>query len=185
MRNPLQLFKHLIKPVVFPLLRRFLPVWDVYATQFRREHFFKQLKACGKNCSVQWPIQVTGRSQVELGDDVSIASYVHMWGEGGIKIGNRVMIASHTAIASLTHDYSQHDMFNTIVKGKVTIDDDVWIGAHTVIVPGVTIGKGAVIGAGSIVTKDVEPFSIVAGSPAKLLKYRDAQEAVVDSKYHQ
>jgi acetyltransferase-like isoleucine patch superfamily enzyme len=58
------------------------------------------------------------------------------------------------------------------VKSKVRIEDDVWIGANSIILPGVTIGEGAVIAAGSIVTKDVLPFSIVGGVPAKLIKMR-------------
>jgi acetyltransferase-like isoleucine patch superfamily enzyme len=110
--------------------------------------------------------------QVEIGDDVSIAAYVHMWGEGGITIGNRVMIASHTTITSLTHDYNQANMYKSLIKNRVKIEDDVWIGSHCTILLGISIGKGAVVGAGSVVTKDVEPYSIVFGCPAKHYKFR-------------
>lgn len=59
--------------------------------------------------------------------------------------------------------------------GTVTIEENVWIASHCVILPGVTIGEGAVIAAGSIVTKSVEPMSVVAGNPAKIVKYRDRE----------
>ena len=57
-------------------------------------------------------------------------------------------------------------------KGDIIVKDDVWIGARATICSGVTIGQGAIIGAGAVVTKDVEPYSIVAGNPAKLIRYR-------------
>lgn len=59
-----------------------------------------------------------------------------------------------------------------MLQGDIIIDDDVWIGAGAIILTGVTIGKGSVIAAGSIVTKDVEPYTIVGGNPAKLIKKR-------------
>lgn len=58
------------------------------------------------------------------------------------------------------------------VSSPIVIDDDVWIGAHTVVTRGVTIGQGAVIGAGSVVTRDIEPFTIAAGSPARPIGHR-------------
>ncbi|HEY9851378.1 MAG TPA: acyltransferase [Leptolyngbyaceae cyanobacterium] len=138
-----------------------------------KEILIQDLKYVGKECFFQMPICITGHNQIEIGDYVSIAAYVHIWGDGGVKIGNRVMIASHTAITSLSHNYTQEDMYRTVVSASVNIEDDVWIGAHTVILPGVSIGKGAVIGAGSIVTKNIESYSIAFGCPAKHYKYRE------------
>lgn len=119
------------------------------------------------------PICIQGADNVILGDDVAISSFVHMWGDGGIRIGNRVMIASHTAITTLTHDYREERMQGTLLRKEVVIEDDVWIGAHCTIMPGIRIGKGAVVGAGSVVTRNVEPYAIVIGSPARVWKYRD------------
>ena len=93
-------------------------------------------------------------------------------GRGGIKIGDRVMIASHCAITSLSHDYKQEKMNATQTQGEININDDVWIGAHSVVLPGVTIGRGAVIGAGSVVTHDVAPYTIALGVPARRYKKR-------------
>jgi maltose O-acetyltransferase len=58
----------------------------------------------------------------------------------------------------------------------IVVEDDVWFGAAVIVLPGVRVGHGSVIGAGSIVTKDVPPFACVAGSPARILKYRDAEK---------
>ena len=82
------------------------------------------------------------------------------------------MIGSHTAITSLSHDFRVAEMWKSMVKGKVVIEDDVWIGAHSVVLPGVTIGRGAVVGASSLVLKDIPPFSLAWGVPAKVTGWR-------------
>ncbi|OME03146.1 acetyltransferase [Paenibacillus odorifer] len=65
-------------------------------------------------------------------------------------------------------------------KGPIIIGDDVWIGSHSVILSGVNIGRGAIIGAGSIVTKNIEPYSIVAGNPAQIIKYRFDRQIITE-----
>lgn len=92
-----------------------------------------------------------------------------------ITIGDNCLIAPYSFIVDFNHSFAK----STIpinkqgYEGKpITIGNDVWIGTHSVVLPGVTIGDGAVIGAGSIVTKNVAPYTIVAGNPAKLLGKR-------------
>ncbi len=99
-------------------------------------------------------------------------------------IGNYVSIAPDVLfIPESEHNYRNlssypfkvmtfGENYEALSKGSIIVEDDVWIGARAVILSGVRIGQGAVIGAGSVVTKDVEPYSIVAGNPAKLIKYR-------------
>lgn len=144
----------------------------------QRARLISALKSCGQNVSLYMPVLIDGAENVTIGDDVGIAPFGHMWGDGGIRIGNRVMIGSHCAVSSLTHDYGEENMKNTLLRTEVVIEDDVWIGGHCVIMRGITIGKGAVVGAGSVVTKDVEPYAIVVGVPAKLLKYRPVEETL-------
>jgi acetyltransferase-like isoleucine patch superfamily enzyme len=91
---------------------------------------------------------------------------------GGVNIGDRVMIGSHVAITSLTHDYTAVAMNGTSLARPIVIEDDVWLGTHCVILPGVRVGCGAVVAAGAVVTKDVPPYTVVAGVPARLLKRR-------------
>ena len=121
---------------------------------------------------LHWPVVIEGGQRVVVGDDVAIGAFVHIWGGGGVTIGDRVLIASHTAITSLSHDYAGERIHGTQQKAPIVIEDDVWIGTHSVILPGVQIGKGAVVGAGSVVTKNVPSRSIVCGIPARVLKYR-------------
>ena len=135
------------------------------------------LKKLGKGTHIDFPVRFKGKKEIEIGDFVSINAYVHIWGHGGVKIGDRVLIAAHTAITSLTHDHSKPQMrFAPIISKPVVIEDDAWIGSNSVIMPGVVVGKGAVIGAGSVVTKSVPPNAIVVGAPARILKYREITE---------
>ncbi len=139
---------------------------------YNNKQFLKTLKAYGKQVSIRQPVCFEGPEYIEIGDEVSIAAFVHIWGYGGVTIGKRVMIASHTAISTITHDHSKTDMHKTVVSKPIVIEDDVWIGAHAVILPGVTIRKGAVVAAGSVVVSDVPAYQIVGGVPAKFIKER-------------
>ena len=92
---------------------------------------------------------------------------------GPVTIGNDIMLAQNVVMSGLNHGYeditmSIHDQ--KVTTAQITIEDEAWIAANSVIVAGVTVGKHSVVAAGSVVTKDVPPYSIVGGNPAKLLK---------------
>lgn len=93
-----------------------------------------------------------------------------------VTIGNYVMIAHNVLIIGGNHDISRKDIPMMLLdkgkQGDITIEDDVWIGAGSIILTGVTIGKGSVIGAGSVVTKSIPEYSIAAGNPAVVIKKR-------------
>jgi maltose O-acetyltransferase len=141
---------------------------DIHRTALLR----RKLAKSHPGLQIQHPIRVEHPEHVEIGRHVSIAAFVHIWGGGGVRIGDRVLIGSHSAITSETHDYSATDMSRTNVLKPVVIEDDVWIGTHCTVLPGITVGRGAVVGAGAVVTKDVAPMSIVAGVPAKSIGQR-------------
>ncbi len=140
----------------------------------------QRFKFCGEKVDIYSPVYISAPEKLHVGDRVSMAPFVHIWADGGLYIGNRVMIGSHAAVTSLTHDYKAIRMQDTVVRRPIIIEDDVWVGTHAVIMPGVTIGQGAVIGAGAVVTKDVEPMSVIVGVPGELLKMRPQDEIVRD-----
>ena len=116
---------------------------------------------------------------VFFGDNVEINDYVHIAGGQKVKIGNNVLIASKVFITDINHGFyrgNNQDNPNSIPKERklstipVEIKDNVWIGESVCILPGVTIGEGCIIGASSVVTKNIPDFSIAVGSPAKVVK---------------
>ena len=105
-----------------------------------------------------------------MGKDTVINFGCYLDNRRGIYIGNNVGIAHNTKIYTLGHDLNDPN-FST--KGApVHIEDDVFIFSNAMVMPGVTIGKGAIVLAGSVVTKDVEPWAIVGGNPAKKIRER-------------
>jgi acetyltransferase-like isoleucine patch superfamily enzyme len=97
---------------------------------------------------------------------------------GPLKIGNNVIMAQHVVLSGLNHGYEDIDipiMDQPCNTAPIIIEDDCWIGANAVITAGVTIGKHAIVAGGSVVTKDVESYTIVGGNPAKVLKKYDLE----------
>jgi serine acetyltransferase len=91
---------------------------------------------------------------------------------GGLEMGKNVNLSSNVSIYTLQHDHRDPDFNCTNLHAKVTIDDRVWLGSNVIVLPGVHIGEGAVCCAGCVVTKDVEPYAVVAGIPAKKVNER-------------
>lgn len=119
----------------------------------------------------------TYRNPVVIGKNTQINPFCVIYGgSGGVYIGDNVMIAPHCMIASGIHDYKQKEVpmrfAGNLTKGPIIIKDDVWIGANCTIGDGITIGEGAVVSANSFVNKDVEPYTIVGGVPAKKIGTR-------------
>lgn len=94
----------------------------------------------------------------------------------GAKIGKFVMIAPNVSILNSTHNFDRIDIpmikQGALKQNNPVIEDDVWLGRNVTVLPGVKIGKGSVVAAGAVVTKDIEQFSIVGGVPAKIIKKR-------------
>lgn len=106
---------------------------------------------------------------ITLGKNVFINFGCHFQDQGGITIGDRVFIGSNVVLATLNHDLDPARRH--IHHGQpIVIGNDVWIGANASILPGVTVGDGAIIAAGAVVTRDVPPRTVVAGVPAKAVK---------------
>jgi maltose O-acetyltransferase len=138
----------------------------------------------GANSQIMGILQILPHGgEIEVGRDCFVGEWTYIWSTVSIKIGNRVLISHNVNI----HDNNSHslsaerrhrqfvDIFSTghplriddIACKPVLIEDDVWIGFNSTILKGVTIGRGAVVGACSLVTTDVAPYTVVAGSPAR------------------
>ena len=111
-----------------------------------------------------------------LHDCVALSPNVHVGADAGrIEIGAQTAVGPGTVIRAANHCIARQDvpiMHQGHVPGQIIIEEDVWIGANCVITPDVRIGRGAVVGAGAVVTRNVAPFSIVGGVPAKLIGMR-------------
>lgn len=111
---------------------------------------------------------------IVIGEDSIIGENTILDGRARITIGNHVDIASEVMIYNSQHNVHAHDFAAVVLP--VTIDDYVFIGPRAIILPGVTLGKGAVVGAGAVVTKDVAPFEIVGGIPAAKIGKRKEKD---------
>lgn len=151
---------------------------------------------------VKWKIRNKGKNhtnvnnmfdvkKVSIGKETYGNLNIEMYedGFGHISIGNYCSIANNCYfICGGEHDLSKLSTFpfsffcegkrDSVSKGPIVIDDDVWIGFSSIILSGVHIGQGSVVAAGSVVTKDVPPYAIVGGNPAKVIRYRFAPEII-------
>jgi len=134
----------------------------------------KNIIPLGKSNSVQPGVYIGGGNNITIGSFCQINENIRLI---DVQIGDYVLIAPNVQlIGGKTHNFGSKDIPMALqaeqYKGKIIIEDDVWIGASAIVLPGVIVGKGSIIGAGSIVTRNVEPFTIVAGNPAKEIKRR-------------
>jgi len=120
---------------------------------------------------------------IRIGRNSLIGEFNVIRGQGGVSIGDRVYTSPHVQIAAVNHvfdDPSRPFVEQGITAQGITIEDDVWVGAAAVITDGVTVGRGAVVAAGAVVTKDVPPYTVVAGVPARAIRQvgdRDGRQA--------
>jgi len=134
---------------------------------------FRGVARIGSNLECHGPVVLLGRENIAFGDRVSIAGFLHIWGHGGVSIGNDVLIASHVAITSVSHDSKTETFRYKNCLSRVDIGSNVWIGSHAFINAGVVVGSNSIIAAGAIVLSDVPPDSVVGGVPAKVLRIRE------------
>jgi len=131
--------------------------------------------------SLQIAVLVFGPpSRLCVGAETVVNPEVRLDARSGLTIGRNVSISREVFILTLGHDYNRADFS---LKGlPVVIEDDVWIGVRAVVMPGVTLGRGSVIGANSTVTRDTEPWGVYAGNPAR--KIGDRRQQAYNSIYY-
>ena len=130
------------------------------------------LNKCGSNVNIEKGASIS--SKISIGDNSGIGQNCLI--SGTTQIGKNVMMGPECIIYTRNHSFERVDI-PMLQQGyqeekPVIICDDVWIGGRVIILPGKHIGKGAVIGAGAVVTKDIPDYSIVGGNPARIIRYR-------------
>lgn len=140
----------------------------------------------GRNTHIRATLETFPGGLIEIGDYCYLGDHSRVWSDTNVRIGNRVLISHNVNIIdNKTHPVeplARHNHFVHIIEhgfpkninldGKpIIIEDDVWIACNCIILRGVTIGKAAIVGAGSVVTKSIPPNAFVCGNPAKVIRY--------------
>ena len=151
--------------------------------RWRKKYYrkYSSMAGMGINTYICDDAKLCALGNISIGDHVWIGHRCYLEGMGGITIGTGTIVGNGTEIISANHNFRGEDMQEVpydkrFITKKVTIGENVWFGMRALVLPGVTIGEGAIVGAGSVVTKDVPPLAIVGGNPAKVLKYREADQ---------
>jgi len=179
------------------------PQWYINRKNLRKGNYVRIKKNVKFNTKVVLEDGASvGDRTIFTGKKVTIGKHSNLLGDnelvGPIEIGKYCAIVRGSVFQGVNHvvtrpsmQFSFYKKYNFKLlshsdKGGITIGNDVWIGTQVIILPGVKIGDGAIIGAGSVVTKDVEPYSLTAGAPAKFKKYRfneEIREKLLDIKW--
>jgi acetyltransferase-like isoleucine patch superfamily enzyme len=141
----------------------------------RRAYFAPRFGACGRELMLMHDVWIVAPENLRVGDNLSVAPGAMINAGGGVAIGDDVLIGPGTKIWSLNHaidDLSLPVARQGYQLRAVQIGSDVWIGAGSIILPGVAVGDHVVIGAGSVVTHDLPAWCVAAGSPAGVIKHR-------------
>lgn len=158
------------------LLREFFPILYFSLARLRAIILMPLFKKIGNGTCIQFGCSFDGMKNIEIGNKVYVNHHTEMHAlNSEISIGNYVMIGQYTLLITNNHNYEDTEKLmisQSSTYKKIIIEENVWIGARVIVLPGVKIGRGSVIAAGAVVTKDVLPYSVVGGVPAKLIKKR-------------
>lgn len=129
--------------------------------------------------------RVTNPENVSMGSHCAFADSIHITAGGGVTIGSYVGLGPGVKIWSVNHRYQDPDvpwLKQGYDRAPVVIEDDAWLGANCFVMPGVTIGKGAILSAGTVLMKSVPAYAIVAGNPGRVIGWRKRPEGLAEGK---
>ena len=152
-------------------------VFQAFADYVKMRRLRRGIPVIGEDFRVNQGVIIKGRGNLRIGRHVHFNDHVWINARGGVTFGDNVQVGCYVIIHSANHRYRDRDLLITQQghdEKPVTIGSDVWIGGGAIILPGVSFGDGVVVGAGSVVTKDVEPYNVVVGVPAKTMTKRES-----------
>lgn len=172
--------KRIFGIILYYSLLRYLPVTCRDSLFFKLVRLLRSgiagmcFEKCGKSINIEAGANFGSGTQIAIGNNSGIGVRCNV--RGPLKIGDDVMMGPEVIILGGGHNHDRIDIpmrLQGSPTSKLTqIGNDVWIGTRAIIMPGVKIGNGVIIGAGSVVTKDIPDYAIVGGVPAKIIKYR-------------
>jgi len=144
----------------------------------------RHLQHLGEGTVLKVGLRITSPEKVSIGAHCDFASDVFITGGGGVEIGDWVGFGPGVKVWSVNHRFEDPNvpwLLQGWDKKKVVIEDDVWLGANVFVMPGVTIGRGAIVSACSVVAKSIPPYAIVAGNPGRVIGWRKKPDDVAAS----
>jgi maltose O-acetyltransferase len=124
-----------------------------------------------RTSSIHWRAEFYAPERIRIGRTCTIGDSVFLDGRSGLSMGDNVNVGSHVTIYTRQHSVDSPSFAET--GAPVVVRDRAWIASHALVLPGVTIGEGAVVAAGAVVTRDVAPFTLVGGNPARYIRDRN------------
>ena len=173
--------KHIMRKYFNTFIWLFLGLISYIPIRFARNFFLKILGMKINKAIVYGTFHIRKPSKISIDEGTVIGHGVTLDGRNGITIGKNVNFSSEVMVWTMQHDYN--DPSFSASGGGVVIEDYAWISVRVIILPGVTIGEGAVVAAGAVVTKDVEPYTVVGGVPARKISTRNKNLNYRPAKY--
>jgi maltose O-acetyltransferase len=158
--------------VVQGLLKYVAFDWCVSLRRVMYRPFFAH---AGRHLTIHDGVLIKFPDEIRFGHEVTVSPGCILVGRGGLSIGNDVMIGAGSKIVTTSHETDRTDIpmrLQGLSANPIVIEDDVWLGFDTKVLPGVTIRRGAIVGAGSVVVDEIAAWSVAAGAPARVVGAR-------------
>lgn len=170
--TPLVRLVHWRRDVWADLRLRLLTEVGRFPSHTVRNYFYRRSgMVLPRTSSLHWRAEFYRPEGIVVGEHCTIGDTCFLDGRSGITLGDNVNIGSHVSIYTRQHDVDAADFAE--IGAPVTVGDYAWIASHAVVLPGVTIGEGAVVAAGAVVPRDVPPYTLVGGNPARVIRQRN------------
>ncbi|MFN2159860.1 MAG: sugar O-acetyltransferase [Anaerolineales bacterium] len=153
-------------------VKRLIRVYNLSETGPKRDSLLRQLVGhIGQNSTIEPPFYCSYGRNIYIGDYVYLNFLCTIFDNNQVHIGNHVMIGPAVQIYTVAHSLQAEDRNQgSETASPITIEDNVWIGGSAIILPGVIVGRNAVVGAGAVVTRDIPPNTVAAGNPARVIR---------------